>query len=99
MVSSPSMYPPQFEQLKKNLSSMGSKESGFTQVELLFFDALELSKNYGIESGDSSLYNALKNLQQEQYAKANALTRKPAQRELQIKKFIIQFKRILSVVG
>jgi hypothetical protein len=99
MTSIPAAYHPRFEELKKNLSTMTSKESSFTQVELLFFEAISLSRSYGDESGNNDLLNALKELQQEQYVKANAATRKPAQREQQIRKFIIQFKRILSVTG
>jgi len=85
-----------FEQIKKNLTLLGSKESNFLQVELLFFEALTLSRNYGEDIQENGLLRALKGLQQEQYAKTKSLTNKPSQREQFIRKFIVRLKQILS---
>jgi len=85
-----------FEQIKKNLTLLGNRESNFLQVELLFFEALTLSRNYGEDMQENALLRALKDLQQEQYAKTKSLTNKPSQREQFIRKFVVRLKQILS---
>jgi len=85
-----------FEQIKRNLTLLGCKESSFLQVELLFFEALTLARSYGEDVQNNALLRALKELQQTQYGKTKVATNKPAQREQQIRKFIVRLKQILS---
>jgi hypothetical protein len=85
-----------FEEIKKNLQSLGCKEGQFLKIELLFFEVLTISRNYGSDPEQNSLLAALKNVQHDQYEKTRALTRKAGQRELSIRRFIISLRRILS---
>lgn len=85
-----------FEQIRKSLQLLGCSEANFIKVELLFYEALSISKDYGSETGNNSLLSNLRQVLQDQYEKAKAPTAKRNQRELHIRKFIIALKKVLS---
>ena len=84
------------DEIKRSLDVLGCREGNFTRVELLFYEALTISRSYGEDISQNALLFSLKCLRQEQYQKTRELTKKPVQRELQIQKFIVQLKRVLS---
>jgi hypothetical protein len=84
------------EEIKKSLANLGSRESSFIKVELLFFDAISLSREIDQDLQENTLFHALKDLQQNQYEKTKEATRKPGQREVHIRRFIVQLKKVLS---
>jgi len=86
-----------FEEIKRNLMILGNKESSFLKIELLFFEALGIARQYGEDPSENSLLASLKHLQQEEYQQSRTATKKVAQRELLIRKFVVQLKRVLSV--
>ena len=86
-----------FEEIKRNLSLLGPRESAFVKVELLFFEALSIAREYGEDPSENSLLAALKEVQNDQYLKTKEATKKVNQREIHIKKFIVKLKRVLSV--
>lgn len=86
-----------FDEIKKNLSVLGCSEGNFVKVELLFFEALTISKDYGDDVQTNVLRANLKQLQQEQYERTKAPTRKQAQREILIRQFIVGLKKALSL--
>jgi len=81
--------------MKRKLSLIGNKESSFTQVELLFYEALSISRTYGDDIAKNGLLAELKKIQTDQYQKTMELTRKN-RRELNIKHFITKLKTALS---
>ena len=85
-----------FEEIKKSLQLLGCKEGQFSKVELLFFEALAISRLYGSDPGQNHLLAALKHVQLDQYEKTKAVTKKARQRELLIKQFVIKLKGVLS---
>jgi hypothetical protein len=85
-----------FEEIIRDLSALGSKESNFTKVELLFYEVMTISRSYGDNTGENGLLSSLKHLQQEQYEQTKKATKKQAQRELHIRRFVVQLKRVLS---
>ena len=85
-----------FEEIKRNLTSIGYKEGTFLKVELLFYEALSISRAYGNDSSQNKLLADLQRLQEAEYSKTKEHTRKSRQRELRIRQFVVQFKKILS---
>lgn len=85
-----------FEEIKKRLSVLGSTENNFVQVELLFFEAIAISKEYGEDIQTNSLLAELRRLQQSDYEKTKMPTQKINQRVTVIRRFISGFKRALS---
>lgn len=85
-----------FEAIRKDLSLLGCRESSFLKVELLFFEALSISRHYGEDPGQNPLLAQLKQLQGDAYEKTRAVTAKSRQREQHIRKFIVQLKKALS---
>ena len=86
-----------FEEIKRTLNILGAKESSFVKVELLFFEALSISRMYGEDAHENPLLAQLKQLQQDQYQKTKEATKKVSQREQHIRKFVVGLKRALSV--
>ena len=84
------------DEIKRTLDLLGCREGNFVRVELLFYEAITISRTYGEDASQNAFLSALKSLRQEQYQKTRELTKKPVQRELQIQKFIVQLKRVLS---
>lgn len=84
------------EEIRKGLQNTGYKESGFLKIELLFFEALDISKTYGNDPKENGLLAALKSVQNDQYEKARAVTKKISERESSIRKFIVSLRKVLS---
>jgi hypothetical protein len=85
-----------FEEIRKGLQTLGYKESGFVKVELLFFEVLDIAKNYGEDLAQNYLLAELKNLQHDQYEKTKIATKKASERELAIRRFVVALRKILS---
>lgn len=86
-----------FEEMKKQLTLIGSREANYIKVELLFYEAMTLSRAYGESIEENNLLAALKQLQAAQYQTTKELFKKSSQREHAIKRFMNQFKIILSL--
>ena len=86
----------QFEEMRKRLAAIGSKEGNFIKVELLFYDAITVARQYGGDEKENHLLAALKQLQANQYQQTKALFRKSTQREKVIGRFINELKNILT---
>jgi hypothetical protein len=85
-----------FEEIRKSLQTLGCKESEFVKIELLFFEALAISRTYGDDPDQNTLLAALKSVQHDQYEKTKAVTRKAGQRELFIRRFVVSLRKVLS---
>jgi hypothetical protein len=85
-----------FKEIHKSLGVIGCREGSFVRVELLFYEALTISRTYGNDPNQNSLLAALKKLEAEAYKRANEKFPKSSQRETFIKRFIVQFKNILT---
>ncbi|MBD0332327.1 MAG: hypothetical protein ICV66_06705 [Chitinophagaceae bacterium] len=90
------LHKQRLKEIRNSLNVIGYKEGSFLQVELLFYEALTISRTYGNDPDQNILLAAFKKLQSEQYEKTKELTRKSSQREKRIRGFIFQFKKILS---
>jgi hypothetical protein len=86
-----------FEEIRKSLTEIGSKESAFVRIEQLFYEAINISRNYGNEVDSNKLLALFKNLEANQYQDTKAHFRKSSQREQVIKRFINQFKIVLAI--
>lgn len=86
-----------FEEIRKSLTEIGSKESAFIRIEQLFYEAINISRNYGNEVASNKLLALFKNLEANQYQDTKAHFRKSSQREQVIKRFINQFKIVLAI--
>jgi len=84
------------EEIRKEVSLLGSKESAFLKVELLFYEALAIAREYGNDARENPLLEDLKKVQESVYEKTNELYKKSSQREISIRRFIVQFKKVLS---
>jgi hypothetical protein len=85
-----------FEEIRKNLQTLGCKESQFIKIELLFFEVLSISKTYGEDPQENSLLSELKELQHDQYEKTKIATKKASERESAIRRFVVGLRKILS---
>ena len=88
-----------FEEIKKKLQILGCRESEFLKIELLFYEALSISRTYGKDPGQNALLASLKNVQHDQYEKTKIITRKVGQRELSIRRFVISLRKALSAIN
>lgn len=87
-----------FDNLRKQLIQIGNKESDFIKVEMIFFDALNYSREYGTDPDSNKLLFALKQLQEEEYHNTKAFFKKSSQREKLIQKFTHRLKLIIGSV-
>jgi len=85
-----------FDEIKKQLVVIGCKEANFIKVELLFYEAMTIAREYGDDIEQNKLLAALKNLQSNQYQNTMERFKKSNQRELVIKRFINQLKIVLT---
>lgn len=85
-----------FEEIKKNLTIIGARESGFIKVELLFYKAMSVAREYGDDVADNGLLAAFKELQANEYQQTNLSFSKSVQRERVIRRFISSLKSVLS---
>lgn len=86
----------QFQEIKKKLTAIGAKEGSFIKVELLFYDAMSVAREYGDNEAENGLLAALKQLQANEYRQTKALFNKSAQRERVIRRFINRLKTVLT---
>jgi hypothetical protein len=84
------------DEIRKKLVVLGSKESNFMGVEMLFYDAITIARTYGNDSEDNKLLFALKELEAGAYSNTKSFFKKSHQREHVIRRFIVQFKNILA---
>jgi hypothetical protein len=82
--------------IKKRLDDAGWRESSFIKVELLFFEALDIARNYGNDEKENGLLASLKKVQSNQYEEANRPTAKVSERERRIRRFVAELRRILA---
>lgn len=87
----------QFESMKQSLTSIGAKESGFIRVELLFFEAISVAREYGDDVANNELLGALRQLQANEYKQTQGMFKKNTQRERVIGRFIRSFRDVLTV--
>ena len=85
-----------FDEIKKRLSALGTGENNFVQVELLFFEAIDIAKEYGEDVQTNPLLAALRQLQQDEHEKTKAPTHKVNQRVVLIRRFVMGLKKDLS---
>jgi hypothetical protein len=85
-----------FEDMKRNLVQLGSKESNFIQVEILFYQAISIAREYGEDPASNKLLAALKALQADQYRETTGFFKKSAQRERKIKHFNSQLRQVIT---
>jgi hypothetical protein len=90
------LHKQQFEQIRKDLAAAGAKEGSFVRVELLFFQALAMAKEYGSDEKENSLLAALRHVQRNEYQQTKALFKKNTQRERVIARFIKCLKAVMS---
>src|SRR5689334_12670433 len=84
-----------FDEIKKRLYVLGNSETNFLQVELLFFEALSISRQYGQDPQVNSLLASLKQVQQTDYEKTQMPTHKKNQKETHIRLFISSLRKAL----
>lgn len=84
-----------FDSIRKQLTAIGHRESTFIRVELLFFEALGASRQYGVGT-HNPLHATLKQVESEEYQLTTGAFHKAAQREKVIRHFIVKFKNTLS---
>ena len=89
----------QFEEIKKRLTIIGSKEANFLKIELLFYEAITIARTYGDDVQENKLLEALKKLKVNQFQDTKAFFKKSTQREQVIRRFISQLKLILSAAN
>ncbi|MGZ5287814.1 MAG: hypothetical protein ACXWB9_11535, partial [Flavisolibacter sp.] len=75
---------------------LGSRESSFVAVELLFYEAITIARSYGNDPEQNQLLYALKELESGAYNDTKAHFKKSNQRETVIRRFIVQLKNILN---
>ena len=79
-------------EIYKRLNSLGSKESSFSTVESLFYEAINISRQYGNDVSENDLLASLKEVESTEYKLTQAHYKKSNQRELAIKKFMTRFR-------
>lgn len=82
--------------IRKDLGILGSRESTFLRVELLFYEALTLAKNYGENAQMNTLLGELRKVQAGAHEKTKEICRTSVQKERLIHQFIVQFKKAIS---
>ena len=86
------------KEMRKLLTAAGNKESSFIKVEMLFYEALEISRSYGNDPGSNELLAKLKELEMKEYENTKAHYKKSSQREKAIQQFTHRLKNILANV-
>ena len=97
MTDTPKTYKQRLEEIRKTIIDIGSKESAFVRIEQLFYEAINISRNYGNDVEENKLLALFKNLEADHYKNTKAHFRKSSQREQVIKRFINHFKIVLAV--
>jgi hypothetical protein len=86
----------QLEGIKRELTVTGAKESSFVKIELLFYQAISVARQYGDNEDENGLLAALKKIQVSEYQDTKAYFKKNTQREKVIRRFISSIKNALS---
>ena len=86
-----------FEEIRKSITAIGPKESAFIRVEQLFYEAINISRNYGNDVAENKLLAMFKDLEADHYQNTKAHFKKSSQREQVIKRFINHFKIVLAL--
>ena len=86
-----------FGEIRKTLSDLGCRETSFSRVELLFYEALTISRSYGNDLSENHLLYELKQLEVHQYQGTKLYFKKSSQREQAIRKFVARLKTILNI--
>lgn len=85
-----------FEEIRKAIVETGGKETNFSKIEQLFYEAINISRSYGNDVTENKLLALFKKLEAEQYHDTATLFKKSSKREQAIKRFINQFKNVLN---
>jgi hypothetical protein len=96
VLSISSSHKKRFEEIKRNLPLIGYKEDSFSRIELLFFEVLTISRSYGEDPDQNPLLAELKRVHTTEYKRTTEATRKSRQREVNIKHFVMRFKKLLA---
>jgi hypothetical protein len=86
----------QLLEIRKKLSVFGSKESTFINVELLFYESLTIARLNADDPLSNELLGELKILESTLYKNTRELYLKTNQKEVAIRRFMVQFKLILA---
>jgi hypothetical protein len=86
----------QFEEIKRSLTTIGAREGNFIKIELLFYEAMTITRQYGDDVTENGLLAAFKKLQANEYQQTKALFTKSSQRERVIRRFISSLKLLLT---
>jgi hypothetical protein len=89
----------QLIEIRKKLSVFGSKESSFINVELLFYESLTLARTNAEDPLANELLSDLKYLESTLYKNTRELYLKTNQKEVAIRRFMVQFKIILAAAA
>ncbi|MGZ5189436.1 MAG: hypothetical protein ACXWCZ_00370 [Flavisolibacter sp.] len=89
----------QLLEIRKKLSVFGSKESSFINVELLFYESLTLARTHADDPLSNELLSDLKHLESTLYKNTRELYLKTNQKEVAIRRFMVQFKIILATAA
>ncbi len=85
-----------FDEIRKKLSLLGSKESTFITVELLFYELLTIARSYSKEAEENQLLDQLKTLEVNEYKKTQLKYQKGSHREKAIRQFVNHLKQLLT---
>ncbi len=89
----------QLLEIRKKLSILGCKESSFINVELLFYESLSIARTYDKDPASNELLTALKHLESTLYKNTRELFYKTNQKEIAIRRFMVQLKIVLAVAA
>jgi hypothetical protein len=96
MIALSKQHRTRFNEIRQKLTSLGSRESVFVTIELLFYEALAIARTYGEDPGNNLLAD-LNQVYAEEYQATKEVFRKSRQRELVIRKFVVRLKNALNV--
>lgn len=88
-----------FAEMKKSLIAIGAKEGNFLQVEILFYDAMSIAREYGNEEAENGLLAAFKELQRGKYQQTKAYFKTSVQRETAIRRFNNSLRGVLTAAS
>jgi DNA-binding FadR family transcriptional regulator len=83
-------------EINEKLKNQKHSEALFTGVEIMFYEAIAIARDYGNDLSGNRLLADLKYLESNQYRATQVQFRKSRQREQKIKSFIRQLVGILT---
>jgi hypothetical protein len=96
MVKITPLHKTKLEEISRQLATIGSKESAFTAVEILFYDALSIAGSISQDTSQNPLLAGLRQMQEKEYQETKEHFKKSSQREKVIRRFMARFKSILT---